>query len=410
MSDSLRGLFGNKNFRLLFTGNALSGVGQGMTIIGAQWYIAQHFPSSHVLGAIMTVTIVASMLAGPYFGALIDRHKRKNLLLIENVCGFVGLGAMSLLGVFGSYTLISLGAVYLFTVMIFNLHFPATYALTQESFSPQLYGRISGILEVVTQTSAIVAGGLTGYILESVGLPMIFAIDSLTYAVSFFFLMSFQYEVRVGITKARRHFIGEMRIALGFLRSRPRFTAMNIALIMPFLVLVSLDLVQPFYVSQTMHAPANVFSLMNCFYAAGATAAGLWMRNFSLSVGNNFAYVSAFLLFAGSLAALAIFPVAWLVFIMMVLVGWCNAGVRVNRISLIMHAVPVDLIGRINMFFGFAGSCIRSVMLLYLTWGIDALGAQWCYVSMGIILMISLWMYSGSAKKNEVVIAGNTSI
>src|SRR5580692_10582798 len=49
MNDSLRTLFRDKNFRLLFFGNSLSGVGQGMTIIGTPWYIARHYPSSGAL-------------------------------------------------------------------------------------------------------------------------------------------------------------------------------------------------------------------------------------------------------------------------------------------------------------------------------------------------------------------------
>ncbi|HZV13336.1 MAG TPA: MFS transporter [Candidatus Kapabacteria bacterium] len=407
MSSSVHSLFRNKNFRLLFFGNALSGVGQGMTVIGTPWYIVRHFGSSHTLGTIMTITIVSTLFFSPYVGALIDRHKRKNLILIENVLGFIGLGAMSLLGIFDGYSLISLGAVYWFTIMIFNLHFPATYALSQESFPPESYAHISGILEVVTQTSAIIAGGLTGVIIEYIGMPLIFAIDSITYAIAFFFLLAFTYEARVGISATPKHFMNEMRNALGYLRSRPSFMWLNIALYMPFIVLVSIDLIIPFYISNVLHANATTYSAADMFYAVGATAAGLWMRNFSVSFGENFAYVSAFVMFAIALLTIALFPIIGIVFACVALTGWANAGIRVNRVAFIMHTVPTELIGRINMFFGWIGTCMRILILIFLTWAIDALGSQWCYVCLAAIIAISLAMYMRNARDNEQLIVNS---
>jgi Na+/melibiose symporter-like transporter len=407
MSSSISSLFKNKNFRLLFFGNALSGVGQGMTVIGTPWYIVRHFGSSHTLGTIMTITIVSTLFFSPYIGALIDRHKRKNLILIENVLGFVGLGAMSLLGIFGGYSLITLGAVYFFTIMIFNLHFPATYALSQESFPPESYAHISGILEVVTQTAAIVAGGLTGVIIEYIGMPLIYAIDSITYAVAFFFLLAFTYEARVGIAAAPKHFMKEMRTAMEYLRSRPSFMWLNIALYIPFIVLVSIDLIIPFYISDVLHANATTYSAADMFYAAGATAAGLWVRNFSLSFGENFAYVSAFVMFIIALLTIALFPIVGIVFASVALTGWANAGIRVNRVAFIMHTVPTELIGRINSFFGWIGTCMRIAILIFLTWAIDAIGSQWCYAALAGILIISLAMYLRNARDREKLITNS---
>ena len=394
MTGSLRTLFRDRNFRMLFIGNALSGVGQGMTMIGMPWYIARHYSSSHALGTIVAIGIVFSMLIGPYLGALIDRHKRKNIILVENVMGFLGMGAMSAFGfMFGNYTLIAMGGVYLFVVLIFNLHFPTTYALAQESFAPELYGSISGILEVVTQTSAIAAGGLAGYILESAGLPMVFAIDSITYAVSFFFVQAFHYTPRVGSAVTRRYFFEEIKTSLKYLRSRPRFTRINIALFIPFVVCISLDIIDPFYVSKTMHAPASVFALMNALYAAGATSAGLWMRNFARSYGEHFAYVTAFFAFMTVLLLMASLPFPYTAYASIIVVGWCNAGIRVNRVAFVMNEVPVELIGRVNTFFSIVGSCMRLAIVLFLTWGIDALGPQWCFVAMVGALAVALWLY-----------------
>ncbi len=372
-------------------------MGQGMTVIGAPWFLSHLYPSSHVLGTVMVVTTAVNILFAPYAGALIDRHKRITLLRIENIVGAVALGAMALWGSIGGFSLVSVAATYLLTIMIFNLHFPATYALTQEAFPREWYGEISGFLEVITQTSAVVAGGLAGLILERFGLSMVFAIDSATYVVSFLFFARFRYTPRVGATPVKPRFIAEMKTAVAYLRRRPHFTITNLALYLPFVVLICLDMVHPFYVASELHAQAGVFSLMEGFYAAGATAAGLLMRRMSLRFGDHRAYSFAYVLFVGALAALATVTNVPLALIVMIGIGWSNAGIRVNRVTYVMHAVPTELIGRVNTFFNFAGMIFRTMLLLALTWAIDAVGTRWSYAGCAILLIASFLLYRREA-------------
>lgn len=199
----------------------------------------------------------------------------------------------------------------------------------------------------------------------------------------------------------------EMRTAMEYLRSRPSFMWLNIALYIPFIVLVSIDLIIPFYISDVLHANATTYSAADMFYAAGATAAGLWVRNFSLSFGENFAYVSAFVMFIIALLTIALFPIVGIVFASVALTGWANAGIRVNRVAFIMHTVPTELIGRINSFFGWIGTCMRILILVFLTWAIDAIGSQWCYAFLAGILIISLAMYLRNAHDREKLLVKN---
>lgn len=364
-----------------------------MTVIGAPWYLAKHYPTAHVLGTVMIVTAAVNLVFGPYAGALIDRHKRRTILMAENIAGFVGLSAMAALGLFGEYSLYAVAGIYIFTVMIFNVHFPATFALAQESFPRAWYGRISGLLEVITQTAAIVAGGLTGMILESFGLPLVFAIDAITYVFAFAMIAGFRYDAVVGVNAAVPQFMNEMRTAVRYLRSRPHFTMLNIALYLPFVVLITIDVIHPFYVQRTLHAQANVYSLIEGFYAVGATAAGLWMRRIAGNVGDRAAYISAFLLFTGALCVMAAVPMTGLALGAMVGVGWANAGIRVNRVSFVMHEVPPALIGRVNTFFNWIGLVIRGAVLLVLTWAIDAWGPQWSYAFEALLIVLALLLY-----------------
>lgn len=364
-----------------------------MTVIGAPWYLAREYASSHVLGTVMIVTVIANLLFSPYAGALIDRHPRRSILLAENIMGFLGLGIAALVGYFWGYSLVLVGGMYIFTVMIFFVHFPATYALAQESFPRDWYGSISSMMEVVTQTAAIVAGGLAGLILEHYGLTIVFAIDSLTYLVALWLVWGFKYQIIVGAVRKAPEFFAEIHTSLKYLRSRPHFTLITLALYVPFMVLISMELLQPFYVQQALHGQATIYSLIEGFYAIGATAAGLWMRRLSTRVGDRMAYISAFILFTAAVATMAIVPITSVALLMMVGVGWANAGIRVNRVTFVMQEIPTELIGRVNTFFNWIGLLGRGALIAFFTWSVDALGTRWSYASAALLLAAAFAMY-----------------
>jgi hypothetical protein len=388
-------LFSDKKFRVLFGSNLLAGFGQGIAIIGVPWYLVRRYGDASVLSTIMIATGIGTLFFGTYAGALIDRYKRRSVLIVENLGAAVVVGAVALLGYLGEYSAVHVTVVYVLTIMVFNVHFPATYALAQESFPAEHYAKISGFLEVETQTAAIVSGGAAGLLLDSIGLRGVFVINMLTYLGAAIGLTMFKYTPVVGVRVSQPGLVVELREAWSYLRTRPRFVFENIAMLMPFVVLIASQLVQPVYVSGTLHAGPVVYSLMEGVYAVTAVSAGLWMRNVATRLGEQRANVVAFIMFIAALCWFTGIPGVPAALGGMLIIGWANAGIRVNRISYVLHVVPTQLIGRVNMFFGLSVGVLRIMMLIVLSAILHSFDPRFAYGFCAIILLVALGLFWG---------------
>lgn len=90
-----------RNFRLLLTGTVLSNAGQWIQQVTLSWLVYDITGSGTILGTISLVRSAASLGMIPMAGILIDRLKRRKLLMLEN--GFLfsitfTLGLLLLLG------------------------------------------------------------------------------------------------------------------------------------------------------------------------------------------------------------------------------------------------------------------------------------------------------------------------
>jgi len=150
------------NFRLLFIGTLLSNAGQWIQQVTLSWLVYDLTGSGTILGTINLVRSVASLGMIPMAGLLIDRLKRRRLLMIENGWLFTITFTLGLILIFGhrdiSYLFVFafLGGMVqtvdqaLRQVLVFDLvprsHTPNAMALIQtgwglmRSFGPAIGG------------------------------------------------------------------------------------------------------------------------------------------------------------------------------------------------------------------------------------------------------------------------------
>ncbi|WP_268878063.1 MFS transporter [Brevibacillus sp. VP] len=122
-----------------------------------------------------------------------DRYSRKKILLAENIVGFLVLFLLTIWGYFGEYTNGSLIVIYLVTTLIFQVHYPAQTALVQEQFESKSYHAINSLLEIESQTSSVLAGGVAGFLLGLIGLQYVLFFNALTYLFAFLMVCRISY-------------------------------------------------------------------------------------------------------------------------------------------------------------------------------------------------------------------------
>ncbi len=388
----MREVFANVNFRKLFFANLFSGFGQGMSMIGISWYLVQTTGSAALLGSTMFVSAIVMFLISPYFGTLIDRFSRKNVLLIENLVGFSILALLAVWGLFGSYADWMLITIYMITTLIFQVHYPAQSALVQEGFEPKYYNDINSLLEIESQTSSMLAGGIAGMILSKYGLHVVLFFNALTYLFSFVLLstMAYTFTLQKQANSSRGiSWIAQLGHSWQFIRVRPGFLLFGISALMPFVAVMAGNLVAPVFVDQTLKGDVMVFSLGDMTYAVGAVAAGFLIMRCTARWGAVASMVGNTLLFAATLVGIVTLPVGWVFIGLNTLIGWCNASTRLVRQSIYMTIIPNQLMGRVLSFMNSAGMLMRLVLIGTFTVSLDTTGAGAAYLVLAALLVLA---------------------
>ena len=182
------GALRERQFRLLFTGQIVSLLGDALTGVALAFAVLDLTGSATDLGIVFaakTVPLVAFLLVG---GVFADRLPRRVVMLVADVVRFVAQGAVALLVLTHSahvWELVVLQAISGTATAFFN---PASTGLTPLTVSPERLQQANALRGTAMALSGIVGSALSGVLVVTIGPGWALAIDSITFAVSAFFL------------------------------------------------------------------------------------------------------------------------------------------------------------------------------------------------------------------------------
>ncbi|MCS6819737.1 MAG: MFS transporter [Chitinophagales bacterium] len=370
---------------LLLIANAISGVSQGITMLAVPWYFTGILHEEGLFGGIyLTVTFI-SLFWGIYSGTLIDRYDRKLIFLGMNTAGFVVLSGVSLYGMLHEQMSWWAAALpFAATAFIYNIHFPNLYAYAQEITPKEDYAKVTSLLEIQGQISFTLAGGIAAVLLHgmsgqdeifafpflpSVSLPSIeiwhiFALDALTYAAAFFII----YRIRSLAVVQKNIDTAPLRqrLVTGFiyLRQHPLIFRFGVFSLMLFLtILVFGTQISPMFVKLHLRAGGNVFAISDMAFSFGALLAGVIVGK-AVKGTQTVPRIIQMHLLAGCMylvMLLTFYPLIF--FIANFIIGFCNAGVRIMRVTHLFQHVPNHVIGRTGSVFFVINVLCRLILI-----------------------------------------------
>lgn len=352
----------------LLLANITGSVGSGVTIIAVPWLLIHRAGGDQLYGWTTLGTTLALFLLMPYYGAWLDRHSRKTMLLVGEAFGFLATLSMGLWALFsGEAAAWQLITSYFCGMLYYTLHYPAKYAFLQQIFARDQYQPLMGLMEIQGQTAMMIAGGLASVLVDHVSLSTILLLDAGTYLFSFCIQSTLPYEathLREGSTAGVSASLAE---AIAWLRTHRHLTVFFACTLMPFILVMVANYLFPIYVSTVLQADAAVFGRGEIVFALGAMLAGALMPPLATRFGSARAILigSAFCL--ASLVLVVALPQKPAYYLALLLYGLGNAGTRVARSALMFHLVPNVVMGRVGMFFGIFDRLVRTLLTFVMT-------------------------------------------
>ncbi|HEY7341974.1 MAG TPA: MFS transporter [Ktedonobacterales bacterium] len=218
---------GSKPFAIVWSGQTISALGDGVTITALAWQVLVLTGSGAAMGAVLVAETVPRVLFLLLGGVVADRFSRRNVLLWSDTIRGVAVGAIAVLGWMGLlalWHLIVLGAIFGLASAFF---FPA-----YQSIPPQLVdaGALpsANALNGMSRQMSQLFGPALGATLVALSDPSAaFAIDALSFGVSAALLLAVRVpplpkETRDDVKPGGlRGLVGDIREGLGYVMRSP---------------------------------------------------------------------------------------------------------------------------------------------------------------------------------------------
>lgn len=172
-------LLKNKNLALIFWGQWVSNLGSNINILGLSWFILSFNGKISDLAILLMFRFLPSVIIGPIAGTIVDRLKKKNIIIVSDVLQ----GVLSMLLIITK----ELSLIYLivFAQSVISVFFsPAIRSLL-----PQIVEKkdlpTANALNAISYRVSMLAGPLFGgLLLGATGVKMVFLINGLSFLIS----------------------------------------------------------------------------------------------------------------------------------------------------------------------------------------------------------------------------------
>lgn len=192
-----RDILSNRNFRLLWTGEGISLVGDQFYLVALPWLVLRLTGSALAIGTVLALVAIPRALFMLPGGALTDRFSPRVVMLGSN------LGRLAMVATLAALTLT--GVIQLWMIYVFALFFglaDAFFFPAQSSIVPRLIGRDrlqtgNAIIQGTAQLSMFVGPALAGVLIATLeggtsaaamhdvrGIGWAFALDALSFLAS----------------------------------------------------------------------------------------------------------------------------------------------------------------------------------------------------------------------------------
>lgn len=238
-----RDMWRNRNVWIILTGEMIAGLGLWTGIIGNLEFLQEKIPSDFVKAVILSIGLLAGIIAGPTAGRIIDQSRKKTVLIIA------GLGRM--ISVLFMLLAIATGSVWWMIAFIVSIQISATFYFPALQSAIPLVVKDKDLLtmngmHMNVATIARVAGtALAGIMLVYWSLASLYWVSLLAYGLLLFFTMALKIDEGKGSSQAGN----EKREKSGFMDVFPvlkAYPTVGMTLVMtmiPLLFLGSFNLI-----------------------------------------------------------------------------------------------------------------------------------------------------------------------
>ena len=348
-SRTLRSLK-HRNFRLFFTGHAISVIGTWMQRVAQDWLVLEITDSAVAVGIAASLQFLPVLLFGLWGGVVVDRLDRRRILLVTQATSAVLAGALATVVLLG---VVELWMVYLlalglgFVTVIDN---PARQAFVAELVGPESYVNGQALTSTVHNAGRLIGPAVAGVLIAAYGSGVAFAVNAVSFAAVLWALLLIDTTAIRTVPHAVRG-RGQVREGLRYVYSHPELRACMVLVGVIALFGQNFRVVLPLLAQRTFHGGAETYGWLTSALGIGAVLGAVVTA--SMERVTSWALLLSAVGFGVANLLAASSPVLAMALFAMTLVGVTNIVFNTLARTLLQLGTDPSMHGRVMALHGF---------------------------------------------------------
>ena len=270
-------LLRGRNFALLFAGQAISRLGDGLHEVALLWLVLGLTGSAFITGTVLAVQLLPTLFFGLVAGALVDRWDRRRTMIAADAARVVLVLLIPLLNSLGALTLWSLYVISFFLATFGQLFRPALMASLPNVVPGEALMSANALMGMTRQLGGIAGPALGGLLVSLTGLNSVFYVDAATFGVSGYaiYLASVPGDVHAKVSLTVRAVTREIREGLAYMRGQRAVLTLAILGILSHAYWGAIPVVVPAFADRVLGGGSATYGLLLSSMNLGMVAGGL---------------------------------------------------------------------------------------------------------------------------------------
>ena len=349
------GAFRHRDFRLLWTGQVVSAIGDAAFFTALGWR-AFTLVGSQRLGIVFIcqgIGLLATLLIG---GALADRLPRRLMMIASDLARFVVVGAIALADATGHLSFPLLLALAFLAGLGDGFFFPAFGGIVPLVVEAEALPSANSLIGVSRWGAILVGPSLAALLYGAVGSSVVFALDALSFLVSAGLLWLAR--PREITQEPKEGPLGDIATGIRYVASYPwLWVTISMFAIILMLQLAPQQVLMPALIRDHFGRGVAAYGLLTTIFGAGTVAGTLTYGQFQVQRRRGLVNYTFWLLNSLAIAAMVLSPSYEVATMFAFLRGLCvGYGVAMWE-TMLQQLVPENMLSRVVSldFFGSFG-------------------------------------------------------
>jgi MFS family permease len=385
--------FKYRNYRLFFTGQGISLVGNWMQTIASSWLVYRLTQSPLLLGVVGFSSQIPAFLLAPFAGVLLDRWKRRTVLIITQCLMMLQAFMLAFLTITGTVRVWHIIALSVVMGIITAFDMPGRQTFVHDIIEDKSdLGNAIALNSSIFNGARMIGPSVAGFIIERMGEGICFLLNGISFVAVIAALLAMRVNQRSN-GRERMPLLDEFRDGFSYTFGFPPIRAVLMLLFFTSMMGVPAVVLMPVFTSQILHGGAQAMGLLMGAVGIGALAGAIFLASRKNVVGIAENIPKATLILGGGLILFSFSRSICLSFVFVLLTGFGMMVQMASTNTFIQTVVDEDKRGRVLSFYTttFMGAApLGSLIAGYLA---GLIGAPQTVLAGGIMCSVAALIY-----------------